>query len=117
MRLRRASCASASKALECCDRGRAPLETEKDKSCERRRLRWNSSDGDPDDISVDDNNLIISGKKKQKSEETDRNYYRVERSCRSFRRSPLTRASKSNATTPECAGLADRRPMCYSCEC
>jgi len=39
------------------------------------------------DISVDDNNLIVSGEKKQESEEKDRNYYRVERSYGSFRRS------------------------------
>ena len=39
------------------------------------------------DISVDDNNLVISGEKRQESEEKDRNYYRVERSYGSFRRS------------------------------
>ena len=39
------------------------------------------------DISIDDNNLVISGEKKQESEEKDRNYYRVERSYGSFRRS------------------------------
>ena len=39
------------------------------------------------DISLDDNNLIISGEKKQESEEKERNYYRVERSYGSFRRS------------------------------
>jgi len=54
-------------------------------------LRWNSSDGDPGDISVDDNNLIISGETKQESEEKERNYYRVERSYGSFRRSPFRR--------------------------
>lgn len=39
------------------------------------------------DISVDDNHLVISGEKKQESEEKEKNYYRVERSYGSFRRS------------------------------
>ena len=39
------------------------------------------------DISIDNNNLIISGEKKQEQEEKDRNYYRLERSYGSFRRS------------------------------
>jgi HSP20 family protein len=39
------------------------------------------------DISVDANNLIISGEKKQESEESGRNYYRAERCYGSFRRS------------------------------
>ena len=39
------------------------------------------------DISIDDNHLIISGEKKQESEEKEKNYYRVERSYGSFRRS------------------------------
>jgi len=39
------------------------------------------------DISIDDNNLVISGEKKQESEEKDKNCYRVERSYGSFRRS------------------------------
>jgi len=39
------------------------------------------------DISVDDNNLVISGEKKQESEEQGKNYYRAERSYGSFRRS------------------------------
>ncbi|MBN2565862.1 MAG: Hsp20/alpha crystallin family protein [Candidatus Eisenbacteria bacterium] len=44
---------------------------------------------DPGDveISVDSNNLIISGEKRQEEEEKDRNYYRLERSYGSFRRS------------------------------
>jgi HSP20 family protein len=44
---------------------------------------------DPKDveISVDNNNLIISGEKKQEQEEKERNYYRLERSYGSFRRS------------------------------
>lgn len=39
------------------------------------------------EISIDDNHLIISGEKKQESEERDKNYYRVESSYGSFRRS------------------------------
>jgi len=39
------------------------------------------------DISVDDNNLVISGEKKQESEEQGKNYYRAERSYGSFGRS------------------------------
>jgi HSP20 family protein len=39
------------------------------------------------EISVDNNNLIISGEKRQEEEEKDRNYYRLERSYGSFRRS------------------------------
>ena len=39
------------------------------------------------DISIDGNNLIISGEKKQESEEKDRNCYCVERSYGLFRRS------------------------------
>ena len=39
------------------------------------------------DISIDDNNLVISGEKKQEQEEQGKNYYRVERSYGSFRRS------------------------------
>ena len=39
------------------------------------------------DISVDGNSLIISGEKRQESEEKDRNSYCVERSYGSFRRS------------------------------
>ena len=39
------------------------------------------------EISIDDNHLIISGEKKQESEVKDKNYYRVERSYGSFRRS------------------------------
>jgi HSP20 family protein len=39
------------------------------------------------DISVDDNHLIISGEKRQESEEKEQNYYRVERCYGSFRRS------------------------------
>ena len=39
------------------------------------------------DISIDGNNLVISGEKKQESEEQGRNYYRAERSYGSFRRS------------------------------
>ena len=39
------------------------------------------------DISIDGNHLIVSGEKKQESEEKERNYYRVERSYGSFRRS------------------------------
>jgi len=39
------------------------------------------------DINIDDNNLIISGEKKQESEEKAKNYYRAERSYGSFRRS------------------------------
>jgi HSP20 family protein len=43
----------------------------------------------PEDIevSIDNNNLIISGEKRQEQEEKDRNYYRLERSYGSFRRS------------------------------
>jgi len=39
------------------------------------------------DISIDDNHLIISGEKKQESEEKSKNYHSVERSYGSFRRS------------------------------
>ena len=39
------------------------------------------------DVSIDGSNLVISGEKKQESEEKDRNYYRVERCYGSFRRS------------------------------
>ena len=39
------------------------------------------------DISVDGNRLVISGEKRQEEEEQDKNYYRVERSYGSFRRS------------------------------
>jgi HSP20 family protein len=39
------------------------------------------------EISVDDNHLIISGEKRQESEEQEKNFYRVERSYGSFRRS------------------------------
>jgi HSP20 family protein len=44
---------------------------------------------DPDDvdISIDESNLIISGEKKQESEEKGKNFYRAERSYGSFRRS------------------------------
>jgi len=38
------------------------------------------------DISVEDNQLILSGEKKQDQEEKEANYYRVERSYGSFRR-------------------------------
>lgn len=38
------------------------------------------------DISVEDNQLILSGEKKQEQEQKDTNYYRVERSYGSFRR-------------------------------
>lgn len=38
------------------------------------------------DISVEDNQLILSGEKKQETEQKDANYYRVERTYGSFRR-------------------------------
>jgi HSP20 family protein len=38
------------------------------------------------DISVEDNQLILSGEKRQEQEEKDASYYRVERSYGSFRR-------------------------------
>jgi len=38
------------------------------------------------DITVEDNQLILSGEKKQEQEEKDSNYYRVERSYGAFRR-------------------------------
>jgi len=38
------------------------------------------------DISVEDNQLILSGEKKQEQEEKEADYYRVERSYGSFRR-------------------------------
>ncbi len=50
------------------------------------------------DISVDDNHLIISGEKRQETEEKDRNYCCVERSYGSFRRS-LALPSGANVDT------------------
>ena len=42
----------------------------------------------PDDIdvSVDENQLVISGEKRQEEEEKEKNYYRMERSYGSFKR-------------------------------
>ncbi len=39
------------------------------------------------DISIEDNHLIVSGEKRQESRDENRNYYRLERSYGSFRRS------------------------------
>jgi HSP20 family protein len=38
------------------------------------------------DISIDNNSLVISGEKRQEEEEKGRNYYRLERSYGTFRR-------------------------------
>ena len=38
------------------------------------------------DVSVDENQLVISGEKKQEEEEKEKNFYRMERSYGSFKR-------------------------------
>ncbi|MBD3368652.1 MAG: Hsp20 family protein [Candidatus Eisenbacteria bacterium] len=38
------------------------------------------------DVSVDENQLVISGEKRQEEEEKEKNYYRMERSYGSFKR-------------------------------